>query len=148
LEYVSRNSQATLQLRFYCLKKYLEFIGKADLLKGIKIPKKQQIKVKASDLLTREDVSSEILTLAVEQGIVKPDKFDKLSPNQKKKIELLKSRFKAYWEDLYTKIGTASTHIKSIDMKTFLKEREFIQKMYEERAEYWQSQYLDKMFVR
>ena len=68
LEYVSRNSQATLQLRFYCLKKYLEFIGKAELLKGIKIPKKQQIKVKASDLLTREDIARMIEACRTSRG--------------------------------------------------------------------------------
>jgi len=68
LEYASRNSQATLQLRFYCLKKYLEFIGKENLLKGIKVPKKQQIKVKASDLLTREDVQSLIEACSSARG--------------------------------------------------------------------------------
>jgi len=56
LDRIGGKSANTLRIRFYCLKKFLEFIGRAKLLDGIKLPSKDEIKVKASDLLTREDL--------------------------------------------------------------------------------------------
>lgn len=57
LDRISHYSAGTIQIRFYCLKKFLQFIGKAELLAGVKLPKTKDIKVKASDLLTRDDLS-------------------------------------------------------------------------------------------
>ena len=56
LDKISRYSVGTVRIRFYCLKKFLDFLGKGDLLKGIKPPSEKEIKVRASDLLTREDL--------------------------------------------------------------------------------------------
>jgi len=49
-------SAGTKQILFYCLKKFLVFLGKEELLKGVKPAATKDIKVKASDLLTREDL--------------------------------------------------------------------------------------------
>ncbi len=46
----------TRQILFYCLKKFLVFLGKEELLKGVRPAKAKDIKVKPGDLLTREDL--------------------------------------------------------------------------------------------
>jgi len=61
LDSLGHYSTSTVQIRFYCLKKFLEFLGKAELLDGIKPPRKRDVKVKASDLLTREDLQKLIV---------------------------------------------------------------------------------------
>jgi len=56
LDAVSDNRPATVQMRFYCLRKFLQFIGKGALVEGVKPPNPTGVKVKASDLLSREEV--------------------------------------------------------------------------------------------
>ena len=57
LDYISRYSRGTIQIRFYSLKKFLKFLGKLELVEGITIAKVKDIKVKAGDLLTREELA-------------------------------------------------------------------------------------------
>jgi len=68
LEGVSGNSQATFQMRFHCLRKFLRFIGKEELVKDVKAPNKKEIKVKASDLLTREDIQKLVDACSTARG--------------------------------------------------------------------------------
>lgn len=56
LDKISVHSQATVKIRFYCLKKFLKFLGKVELLGDLKPPPEGDVKVKASDLLTREEL--------------------------------------------------------------------------------------------
>lgn len=56
LDKISVRSQATQKIRFYCLKKFLKFLGKVELLSDLKPPREGDVKVKASDLLTREEL--------------------------------------------------------------------------------------------
>ena len=97
--------------------------------------------------INERDISSEILTIAVEQGVINPEQMDEISGEQMKAIEILKKSFDLYWDGLYSKIENVAKNIKSIDMKTFLEEREFVQKMYKERVNYWKSAYKDRVFV-
>lgn len=53
---IADTSAGTKQILFYCLKKFLVFLGKEGLLKGVKPATAKEIKVKPSDLLTREDL--------------------------------------------------------------------------------------------
>lgn len=56
LDAISSQSAGTTRIRFFSLKKFLKFLGKESLLVGIKPPTEGGIKVKASDLLKREDI--------------------------------------------------------------------------------------------
>jgi len=56
LSEISGASPGTRQIRFYCLKKFLVFLGKEEFLKGVKPALSKDIKVKPGDLLTREDL--------------------------------------------------------------------------------------------
>jgi len=68
LEAVSKHSPATTKMRFYCLKTFLKFIGRQELLDGIKPPSEGEIKVRASDLLTREDIQKLIDACCTTRG--------------------------------------------------------------------------------
>lgn len=56
LDSLSHLSAGTIRLRFFSLKRFLKFLGKPELLEGIRPPPDDDVKVRASDLLTREDI--------------------------------------------------------------------------------------------
>jgi site-specific recombinase XerC len=68
LDAVSGNSPATMQMRFYCLRKFLQFIGKGELVEGVRPPNPSGVKVKASDLLSREDVQKMVDVVGTTRG--------------------------------------------------------------------------------
>jgi len=68
LDEFRHTSQATIHLRFECLKKFLRFIGRERLAEGIKTCRKTEIKVKASDLLNREDIQKLVLAASSKRG--------------------------------------------------------------------------------
>jgi len=57
LAQISDSSPGTRQILFYCLKKFLVFLRKAELLDGVKPAPARDLKVSAADLLTREDLA-------------------------------------------------------------------------------------------
>ena len=65
---VSHNSSATIQMRFNCLKKFLRFIGKGEVVDGIKTHRKKEIRVRAGDLLTREDIQKLLDATSTKRG--------------------------------------------------------------------------------
>ncbi|MBI2530138.1 MAG: hypothetical protein HYW05_03265 [Candidatus Diapherotrites archaeon] len=99
--------------------------------------------------INEEDISSEILTMAIEDKIIDSEKL-KNSLRDKNNVVLitqLVKKFDEYWDDLYFKIKEVGRDIKSIDINEFLRERKFIQQKYEERVKYWLKDYADKRFV-
>lgn len=54
LAQISDSSPGTKQILFYCLKKFLVFLGKESYLEGVKPAPVRNLKVSAADLLTRE----------------------------------------------------------------------------------------------
>lgn len=56
LDSLGHLSAGTIRIRFFCLKRFLNFLGKLELLEGLKPPPDNDIKVRASDLLSREDL--------------------------------------------------------------------------------------------
>ena len=65
---ISHNSPSTIQLRFNCLKKFLCFIGKSKLVEGVKTARVKEVRVKASDLLTREDLGKLLDATSTKRG--------------------------------------------------------------------------------
>lgn len=65
---ISGTSAGTRQILFYCLRKFLRFAGKGELLAGIKLPQGRAIKVRADDLLTREDLQKMLDSCASLRG--------------------------------------------------------------------------------
>jgi len=68
LDSISHNSPATIQLRVECLRRFLKFIGKGELTEGVKTSGKKEIRVRASDLLTREDVQKLLDAASTKRG--------------------------------------------------------------------------------
>lgn len=56
LDSLGHLSAGTIRIRYFSLKRFLTFLGKIELLDGIKPPADDDIKVRASDLLSREDL--------------------------------------------------------------------------------------------
>jgi len=65
---IAEASPGTKQILFFCLKKFLVFLGKEEFLKGVKLVKAKDIKVKPSDLLTREDLQKLLEACSTARG--------------------------------------------------------------------------------
>ena len=68
LAQIGSTSPGTRQILFYGLKRFLRFLGKEDLLKGVKPAPVRELKVSAADLLTREDLGKLLEACSTTRG--------------------------------------------------------------------------------
>jgi hypothetical protein len=99
--------------------------------------------------IIEKDVSSEIMTLAIENKALSREAIqnDKNTQEKLKKISKLENNFEKLWATLYSEIEKTGKEIKSLDVKEFLKERKFIQDKYNTRVQYWLTKYQNKLYV-
>jgi hypothetical protein len=98
--------------------------------------------------ITEKDVSSEVITMAIEEGIVSTETFKMGETNNlESELERLTKFFREYYHSLNVNIEEIGRKITSIDIDEYMKERDFIQRKYEERDAYWETRYKNRLYV-